>query len=189
MPPQAYLLPSPGDQQHSAFLQRLGITAPLTLGEGFLHPIAVAIRSGVVLESNVLPEALSGDLVERINSTIEDLFYLSEDRTTEREVDHSLRHYQFWRTKGYKLAEAGVRQPKLNEAFEEWNAQGHAKFTLPKLKRWLKTSELITKCSPPAALRHYCGVDKKFRPLEEDVSKAVFEYDERINLEIHDRRR
>jgi hypothetical protein len=28
----------------------------------------------------------------------------------------------------------------------------------------------------------------KFRPLEEDVSRAVYEYSERIDMEIHDRR-
>jgi hypothetical protein len=84
--------------------------------------------------------------------------------------------------------EAGIRQPKLTEVFEEWKSRGGAEFTLPRLKNWRRTAQLLARSSAPVALRHYCGVDKKFRSLEEDVERDVIEYEQQIDAQIHDRR-
>jgi hypothetical protein len=101
---------------------------------------------------------------------------------------YRMRYGQFWQAEGWKLMEVGVREPELTAAFEKWKAAGSAEFTIPRIKRWRRTSEGIARSEAPEAFRTYCGVDRKFRPLEQDVVKAVVDYDERINAEIHDRR-
>ena len=39
--------------------------------------------------------------------------------------------------------------------------------------------------SPAAALTHYWSIDRKLRPLEDDISKAVWRYEEEIDAQIH----
>jgi hypothetical protein len=133
MRPRSYQMPWRGDREHVAFLQRFGISNWVDAGPRLMEQISEALRAGVALESDLLPEALSADLVERIEQTIGNLFDLNDGKC-EREVDRIPRFVQFWRAEGGKLMEAGIREPKLTEAFEEWRSRGGAEFTLPSLK-------------------------------------------------------
>ena len=76
--------------------------------------------------------------------------------------------------------QARVRVPAIEQA------QGSAVYTLTKIQRWKRQAEALSKCSSPAiALDHYWAVDKRLRPLEEEVSEAVWRYDEEIDAQIH----
>ena len=57
----------------------------------------------------------------------------------------------------------------------------NATSTLFKVTWWKQTAEVIGRQHNVAdALRHSCGLDKRFAPLEEHVMEAVFAYDEMI---------
>jgi len=80
----------------------------------------------------------------------------------------------------------GVREPALENAFRSWQAQGRATFTVRKIERWRQQAEAISRYRSSAiALGHYWAVDKRLRPLEEEVSEAVWRYDEEIDAQIH----
>ena len=82
---------------------------------------------------------------------------------------------------GADLMNSGVGKPGLENAFRSLQAQGSAVYTLTKIQRWKRQAEALSKCSSPAmALAHYWAVDKRLRPLEEEVSEAVWRYDEEI---------
>jgi hypothetical protein len=78
----------------------------------------------------------------------------------------------------------------LDEPFEEWRAQGLAKYTVAKINHWRRQAELIARREQPsAALEQWWAIDEEMQPLETGIGKAVAEYDDRINAEIHDRPR
>jgi hypothetical protein len=82
-----------------------------------------------------------------------------------------------------------VRQPNLDEAFDEWRAQSRAKYTMAKINRWRGQAELIARRDrPSAALEQRWAVDEAIKTLEAGIEAAVVNYDDRINAEIHDRR-
>ena len=119
---------------------------------------------------------------------MEGLQYVS-DGQAEKQIDAHLRHYQFWQSVGYKLAEQGMREPQLSTECERWNNQGNATFTLFKVKRWGQTAEAIGRQYNVAdALRHYCGIDKRFVPFEEHVIEAVIAYDTMIDMQVKEMR-
>ncbi len=106
------------------------------------------------------------------------------------DIDRNLQHGQFWQEQAIALAEAGVRQPQLDGAFEQWRAQRRGKYTLAKTTRGRRQAELISKRErPSAALDQRWAIDEVMQPLETGIGQAVVEYDDRINAETHDRRR
>jgi hypothetical protein len=185
--PHSYILPSPSEKESQAFIERFGIGRGSSLDHEFPKKIGAALREGISFDPSVLPTALSEDLIERIDRTLSNLEYVSEGYS-EQQIDHHLRYAQFWREDGYKLADSGANQEQLVESFEKWNREGNARYTLARLRRWKETADLISKCAAPVALRHYCGVDRKFRPFEEEVLEAVFQFEEHIDALIDEQR-
>jgi hypothetical protein len=171
------------------FLARFEIddATRLALDEGREH-MARKLLEGIAFDVHGFAQTLSGDLVRRIEENIlGGLSYLNDDRNDE--VDWNLQHGQFWQEEGIALAETGVRQPQLDEAFERWRAQGRAKYTVPKIERWRRHAGLIARRERAAqALEEWYAIDEKISPLEEGIGQAVADYDDRINAEIHDRR-
>ena len=141
---------------------------------------------GVHLDNQSLIQALAENLLSRINAAMEGLQYVSDGQTAEQ-IDAHPRHYQFWQSVGYKLAEQGIREPQLTAEFEQWDKQGNATFTLYKVKRWRQTAEAIGRQHNVAdALRHYCAIDKRFVPFEEHVIQAIIEYEQMIDMKIEE---
>jgi hypothetical protein len=168
----------------AAHLQRSPGHPPTDKGKAQLRNKLV---EGIVLDVNLFAEALSDDLVQRIDETLGGLAYVGETDDSPK-IDGNLQHAQFWRELGANLAEAGVREPQLGEEFKAWRAAGRARFTLAKIERWHRMASAIRHYANPArALDHYWAIDKGFSPLEQDVAEAVYRYDEDINTEIHAR--
>jgi hypothetical protein len=184
---RSYMLPGPSEKESQAFIQRFGIGKGFLLDDEFPKKIGAVLRAGISFNPSGLPAALSEDLVERVDQTLTNLKYVSEG-SSEQQIDRQLRYSQFWRTEGYKLAEATAGEKLLDEAFDEWNSNGNAQYTLSRLRKWRRTAELIVSCPAPMALRHYCGVDKKFRPFEEEVHETVFQFEEHIDGLIEEER-
>jgi len=175
--------------EDTAFLERFEMRDPvLAFGsEESLNQLRRKLIDGIDSNPRELVGVLSQDLVDRIVQTVECLGYLGETDDEEK-IDYNLQHTQFWREQGAELMKDGMRRADLDRAYHEWQAQGRAKFTLYKIKRWKKRAFGIASYENPArALVQYWAVDKRFAPLEIDVARAVVEFDDQINAEIHSR--
>lgn len=174
--------PSPED---ASFIDRFRLRDALMLGtdEG-RGCCAEQLLEGVVLDPS-LSAILSEDLLERIDDTVGGLEHVS-NASDQTELDRGLQYTQFWRDRGADLMSNGIREPALENAFISWQAEGRALYTLRKIERWRQQAEAIAHCGSPAiALDHYWAIEKRLRPLEEEVSKAVWRYDEEIDAQIH----
>lgn len=110
-------------------------------------------------------------------------------RRIDEDIDRNLQSGQFWQDEGIALAQAGVRQPQLDEAFERWQAQGLAKYTVWQINQWRRHAGFIARRERPSrAIDEWYALDEKIRPLEEGIGKAVAEFDDQVNAQIHDRR-
>lgn len=187
LPIGAFVLPIPNATgPDAAFLQRFGLKDAMVLGtDAGRSQIAKVLMEGVALEAAAFAETLSEDLVERLDETVGGLHYLAGDSRT-ADIDRNLQYTQFWRDQGAKLMETGVSEPELEAGYTQWQSEGRARFTMHRIERWRRQAVGIAGCSEPSrALDHYWGIDKRLRPLEEDIGQAVFEYDEWINAQLH----
>jgi hypothetical protein len=144
LPFRSYLLPGPNeDNEDTAFLVRFGIPDPYKLGtdEG-RQRLRDRLVEGVTFEANRFAEALSDDLVQRLDETLGGLASVGETDDNSK-IDENLQHWQFWRELGADLAGAGVREPGLGEEFKRWRAAGRAQFTLAKIERWRRMASAI----------------------------------------------
>lgn len=188
LPIRSFTLPAPKPAEADArFLERFELkdAMRLALDEGRNH-VATKLNEGIAIDARVFAQTLSDDLLGRIDEDIlGGLAYLNEGG----DVDRNLQYGQFWQDRGIALTEAGVRQPQLDEAFERWKAEGNAEYTVAKINRWRRHAELIARReSPAAAIEQWWAIDEKIQPLETGIGKAVADYDDQINAEIHDRR-
>jgi len=166
-------------------MHRFGLKDAVLLGSGQGRQLcAEHLLAQIALDSS-FAAVLSEDLLERIDETVGSLEHLSNPGT-EVELDRGLQYTQFWRQIGADLMKNGVREPALENAFLKWQAEGGAVYTLDKIKRWKRQAEALLNYSSSAiALSHYWAIDKRLRPLEEDVSAAVWRYEEEIDAQIH----
>ncbi len=187
LPIRVFFLPAPNANGADAqFLERFSLkdAMALTTDDG-LAQVAKVLLEGIALDDAAFAKALSEDLVERIDETVGGLYYLRETSRSS-DIDRNLQYTQFWRDRGAQLARDGVREPRLEAAFRQWQSEGRAVYTMHKIERWRRQAVAIAHClQPPRALDHYWGIDRRLRPLEEDVGQAVFDYDEWINAQLH----
>ena len=186
LPIRSFALPGRHPKSEDAsFMSRFGLRDAMMLGtDKGREQCAERLLDGIALDSS-FSAVLSDDLLERIDETIGGMEHVS-NAGDDTELDRGLQYTQFWRTLGADLMNTGVRGPAMENAFRSWQAQGSAVYTLTKIQRWKQQAEALSKCSSPAiALDHYWAVDKRLRPLEEEVSEAVWRYDEEIDAQIH----
>lgn len=182
LPVRSFTLPR--NSEDAEFMRRFGLKDAMSLGSQEGHQrCAEHLLSNISIDSS-FGAALSDDLLERIDETLGGLEHLNS--THNSDIDRSLQYTQFWRDIGSNLMSEGVREPALENAFLKWQEQGGAVYTLAKIQRWKRQAETLAKCNSPAvALGHFWGVDKRLRPLEEEVSQAVWRYEEEIDAQIH----
>lgn len=171
--------------ENEAFMKRFDMEDSHALGTPeSLERMRFKLVDDVPLDISGLSEALSEELVERVEQTIGGLAYVG-NTSNEVTIDHNLKFHQFWQRDGAKLAQNGVREPALTEAFVKWEAEGNAEYTIKKLRKWQKIAGNIKKQTNPArALEIYWFIDSRFSALERNVDEAVFRYDEDINVRI-----
>jgi hypothetical protein len=191
-PVRSFALPGPQPSPEDAsFLARFEIADAMILAsdEGREH-VARKLLEGVTFDSQTFAETLSVDLVTRIDENIlGGLAYLNE-RKDDAAIDRNLQYGQFWQERGISLVQAGTQLPQLDQAFDEWQAAGRAKYTLRKINRWHRQAELIARRErPSAALEQWWALDEAIRSLESSIEQAVVDYDNWIDLQVHDRRR
>jgi hypothetical protein len=183
--PRSYQLPSPNPHPDDAgFLARFGIVNALSLTtEEGREQLRRVLVEDIVLDVAEQCQVLSADLTERIQNTIANLAYLG-DTEDDRTIDHNLQYTQFWREQGAELARERLRESDLKKAFENWRIAGKARYTLAKMRFWLRRAEHISRRKNPArAIVDYWALEKRFGAFEEEVSEAVVEYEDRIDAE------
>jgi hypothetical protein len=173
----------------TTFLKRYNIDSDM-IDNTILSRICNFLLGKNTCSVSKLSKALSVDLLERIGETLSGLDYLSEggyERTTAKAV---LKEMQFseWLANNYEF-------PKTDKGFQQYIKTRKKLFskykppiTMDIIKLWkrqAKTLKLAT--MPGAALRKFADIDVKLLPIEQKVSEAVFQYDEMINAQIHDR--
>ncbi len=186
---RSYVTPPPNAQNEDTdFLERFGLRNSCALhSDETLNHLRRRLIDGVSSDARELAKVLSQDLVDRIVQTIENLGYIGETED-EAQIDYNLQHSQFWREQGAALMKNGMGGEDLDRAYHEWQVQGRAKITLSKISQWKKrASEIGRRENPAWALVQFWAIDKRFAPLENDVRRAVVEYDDWINAEIHSR--
>ena len=175
--------------ENAAFLARFGIRQDELSNENGKDKLFGKLVEGIAFDAFVR-QTLSRDLEERIDDTIGGLSYLNNGSSNRGELDHGLRYGQFWRGRGAEIARMADEQNKppkdsLDEAYREWSENPGPRFTMDKLERWRKEASAIARVKHPAdALAKYRAIERRFAPLEEDVSRAVADYDDYINLQI-----
>jgi hypothetical protein len=175
------------------FLARFGIREYELGGENGKEKIYSKLVAGISATDS-LCETLSRDLEERIDGTIEALSYLNDGSSNRGQLDHNLRYAQFWRERGAEVAKKAHEEERaskddLDTAYQEWSENPGPRFTMDKVERWRRQASAIAKAKHHAeALAKYWGIERRFAPLEEDISRAVADFDEHINTLVKDRR-
>ncbi len=85
--------------------------------------------------------------------------------------------------------------PQTDEGFRDfvktWDRE-YAEYvppvTMETLGRWRNDAEAMADVDAPGqALGKYASVDKAFGEIEEALGQAVYEFDEWVNMQVHDR--
>lgn len=175
------------------FLTRFGIREYELGDEDGKETIYSKLVAGIC-SADSLSETLSRDLEERIDRTIEGLSYLNDGSSNRSQLDHNLRYTQFWRERGAEVAKNALEENReskddLDKAYREWSENPGARFTMDEVERWRRQASAITKAKHTAeALAKYWGIERLFAPLEEDISRAVADFDDHINTLVKERR-
>ena len=182
LPISLFMLPPPTPAEPDArFLERfeLGDATLLATDEG-RRQIARRLLEGITIGTLIFAETLSRDLVERIDEHIlGGLHYLADG--CDADIDRNLQYTQFWRDRGISLAEAGVREPTLEEAYQQWKAEGRAHTRSAKSRDGVdRPWHLHTVLCHPRRLIAGWAIDKRIQPLESDIGNGVDRYDNEI---------
>lgn len=174
--------------ENADFMVRFELDRPDTLGdEKTKESIYKKLIEGLAFDFH-LAQTLSDDLQERISGIVDGLAYINDSNSDRNSLDHNLRYTQFWRERGaeiMKKAHEEGRAPKddLDVAYPEWLANPGARYTMDKIEHWQRQASAIARANHPAdALARYIGIERLIAPLEEDVSDAVSDFDEHINM-------
>jgi hypothetical protein len=175
--------PQEGDGPDAQFIKRFELDSYRALGTdaGIAKMRDVLVR-GIRLAGVPFIELLATEIDERIESVIGNLGDLNNIDSDEA-IDERLCYGQFWREVGAEIANDCARrqeawQPALDAAFREWKLNPGAKYTVPRLRNLQRRGRGIRGVkSPIKALELYWGIQKRFVELEDDVIKAVVEFD------------
>jgi hypothetical protein len=195
-PVHSYSVPGGGAAGPDAeFLSRFGLDSEHKLGdEKGRDKMYRKLIEGIEFDETLVT-VLSQDLEERLDGVVGGLSYLNDDTSDRSKLDHNLRYTQFWRERGEEVmrkahAEGRVPKDDLDTAYAEWSVSPGPRFTMDKIERWRRKASAIASAKHPAdALAQYVGIERAISPLEDDVHRAVADFDDHINTLIKDMRR
>lgn len=182
------LLMSPSEDL-KGFVKQFGVDASM-IDESILRLVCARFAEGRCCDVNDLAGALSADLVRRLGQVIDEIEYLGDgghERVPAEEVLKNLQFSpQFHDTHTFANTDEGFRQ------FVETRAREYAQYsppiTIKSFAGWRKQTEAIAPMKAPGqALDQYVNIDKAFSDIEEAVGQAVYEFDEWVNMQVHDR--
>lgn len=170
------------------FLKRYDIKGD-NINKAILAKICSCLLEGKSCEISKLNKALSGDLLRRIEETLDGLDYLAEggyQRTTAKQV---LKNMQF-----SEMMAANYEFAKTDEGFREFVRTREKLFpkykppiTMDIIEIWKQRAKTLeSETMPGSVLRKFADIDRELLPIEQKVDEAVFQFDEMINAQIHD---
>ena len=173
----------------ATFLKRYNVDKDM-IDETILAKICSCLLEGKTCEISKLNKALSEDLVRRIEETLYGLDYLAEggyQRTTAKQV---LKQMQF-----SEMLATNHDFPKTDEGFRKFVRTREKLFpkykppiTMDVIGMWKQRAKTLeSETMPGSVLRKFADVDRELLLIEQKVGEAVFQFDEMLNAQIHDR--
>jgi len=137
-----------------------------------------------------LTSSLSSDLTRRIEEVIYGCECLAEggyERVPAEEVLKNLQfNPQFHEKHKFAQTDEGFRE--FVETRKSEFAEYIPPITLATLDEWKSRAEAISSMAfPGAALDEYSDIDRMLSDIQETVGQAVYEFDEWVNMQVHDR--
>jgi hypothetical protein len=182
-----------GTNEDSAFLTRFQLSHREQLAtDGAKAQLAAVLLDGIAFDDAEFGEVLASDLEESIESIMGGIAYVN-DQCSDVQADKHLQYGQFWRERGAAIATECDRQGRgckdeLDAAFQRWLENPGPKFTFRKLRVWRHHASAIRSIrSPSDMLARYWAIHRRIADLEEEVLRGVAEYDDYIDMLVHDR--
>ena len=137
-----------------------------------------------------LASSLSSDLTRRIEEVVYDCEYLAEGGYERIPADEVLKNLQF-NPQFHEKHEFAPTDEGFRE-FVETRKREFAEYippiTLATLDEWKSRAEAISSMAfPGAALDEYSDIDRMLSDIQETVGQAVYQFDEWVNMQVHDR--
>jgi len=182
------LLIIPGEDIEG-YLKQYGVDAKAIDNRAFAS-VCAHFTEGRGCTAGSLAGMLSADLIRRLDEVVEGLEYLAGRGYEPVSVEDVLKNLQFYPEFHEKHTFAKTGKGFLE--FVRTRDREYAKYVPPiameVLDRWRNDAEaLVATTAPGQALDLYAAIDKGFSEIEEAVGQAVFELDEWVNMEVHDR--
>lgn len=138
-----------------------------------------------------LTDSLAADLTRRIEEVISGCEYLAENAHEKTSSDEVLKNLQFnpqfHEKHKFDRTDEGFRKfvRTRKKEFSEYIPP----ITIPTLNNCKDQAESISLVRYPGeALKLYADLDRMFSDIEETVGQAVYEFDEWVNMQVHDGR-
>lgn len=137
-----------------------------------------------------LTSSLSSDLTRRIEEVVEGCEYLAEGGYERVPADDVLKNLQFnpqfHEKHEFAKTDEGFRD--FVETRKREVAEYIPPITLATLGEWKSRAEAISSMAfPGSALDEYSDIDRMLSDIRETVGQAVYEFDEWVNMQVHDR--
>ena len=138
-----------------------------------------------------LASALSKDLLTRIEWIPEGLHTLKDASNPPSVEEDVLKNLQF-----HPWFHGTFTFPQTDEGFQQFVATREREWAayvppvaLATVNEWsTRAMAIATITSPGEALATYLKLEDEMTEIEESLSQAVYEFDEWVNMEVHDRR-
>lgn len=135
-----------------------------------------------------LSEAISHDLIKRIDELVETLESYQPDVRPDLTPDELLKDMQFSQT-----FPGDLKFPETHEGFldfhrtrEEYLSKFKPKVTLTTIERWKRQAiNIRSEPKPGAIMRKFLEIDRQLLKMEDMIYEAVAEYDIYIDSQIH----
>ena len=182
------LLLVPGEDING-YLRQFGVDASM-IDADVLASVCAHFAEGRCSDVNSLAGVLSTDIIRRLDEVVGGLEYLADgghERVSAGEVLKNLQfHPKFHEKHTFAQTDEGFR-----EFVKTWNRE-YAEYippvTMETFDRWRREAEAMADIEAPGqALEKYASIDKPFGEIEEAVGQAVYEFDEWVNMQVHDR--
>jgi len=171
------------------YLKQFGVDANM-IDEDVLRQVCASFLYKRSCSLEELTNALSADLVRRIEEVVYGCEYLGDggyERVSAEDILKNLQfNPQFHEKHEFAQTDEGFRE--FIEIREREFAEYVPPITLATLHEWKRRAEAICSMAAPGnALEEYWNIDRMLSDIQEMVSQAVYEFDEWINMQVHDR--
>ncbi len=171
------------------YLKQFKVEAAM-IDKDVLKSVCVRFMEKRLCSIEELTISLSSDLTRRIEEIVSGCEYLGENGHKRVSAEIVLKDLQFnpqfHEKHEFAQTDEGFRE--FVETRKKEFSQYRPPITLAVLDGWENRAEAIRSItSPGEALDEYSDIDQAISDIEESVGQAVYEFDEWVNMQVHDR--